>query len=115
MKPFVAISLGWGVQSFTLAAMSALGELPRVDVAIHADTTHERAGTYAHAAKYTPWLEGLGVRVVTVRDAARELGQNKKKGGRAVVDIPAFAVGDGVNGQIRRQCTGDWKIAPIRR
>lgn len=25
-----AISLGWGVQSFTLAVMSALGELPAV-------------------------------------------------------------------------------------
>jgi hypothetical protein len=34
---YTAISLGWGVQSFTLAAMVALGELPPVDVAIHAD------------------------------------------------------------------------------
>ena len=30
------ISLGWGVQSFTLAAMVALGELEPVDFAIHA-------------------------------------------------------------------------------
>lgn len=50
----IAISLGWGVQSFTLAAMSALGELPAVDVAIHADTTHEASGTYAFAARWTP-------------------------------------------------------------
>lgn len=113
---FVAISLGWGVQSFTLAAMSALGELPPVDVAIHADTTHEHAGTYAHAAKYMPWLKGLGVRVVTVRANEKdiELGQKIRKG-KGVVDIPAFTVGDGVHGQIRRQCTSDWKIAPIRR
>ena len=51
-----AISLGWGVQSWTLAAMSALGELPRVDVAIHADTTHERSNTYAFAAVWCAWL-----------------------------------------------------------
>ena len=41
----IAISLGWGTQSFALAAMSALGELPPVDVAIHADTGYERAAT----------------------------------------------------------------------
>ena len=35
------ISLGWGVQSFTLAAMVALGELEPIDAAIHADTTHD--------------------------------------------------------------------------
>ena len=29
------ISLGWGVQSFTLAAMAALGDIPPVDAAIH--------------------------------------------------------------------------------
>lgn len=60
------ISLGWGVQSFTLAAMSALGELPKVDYAIHADTTHESQLTYAFARKWTPWLEEHGVIVVVV-------------------------------------------------
>jgi len=39
-----SLSLGWGVQSFTLAAMVALGDLEPVDVAIHADTTHEANG-----------------------------------------------------------------------
>ena len=63
----IALSLGWGTQSFALAAMVALGELPPVDVAIHADTTHERTATYAFAEKWTPWLEARGVRVVTVR------------------------------------------------
>jgi hypothetical protein len=35
------LSLGWGIQSFTLAAMVALGELDPLSFAIHADTTHE--------------------------------------------------------------------------
>jgi len=105
----IAISLGWGVQSFTLAAMSALGELPRVGVAIHADTTHEASGTYAFAAKWTPWLKERGVRVVAVINDRRYIDA------WGTVSIPAFAV-DGISkGQLRRQCTGHWKIEPIRR
>jgi 3'-phosphoadenosine 5'-phosphosulfate sulfotransferase (PAPS reductase)/FAD synthetase len=105
------ISLGWGVQSFTMAAMVALGELEPVDFAIHADTTHEFSGTYAFASKWTPWLEERGVTVVTVRDAPE--GTADKWGG---VFIPSFTQAiskDG--GQLRRQCTIRWKIYPIRR
>jgi len=40
------LNLRWGIQSFTLAAMAALGELEPIDAAIHADTTHERNATY---------------------------------------------------------------------
>ena len=61
------LSLGWGVQSFAIAVMVAQGDLPMIDVAIHSDTGHEAAATYAHAAKWTPWLEERGVKVVTVR------------------------------------------------
>lgn len=139
------ISLGWGVQSFALAAMSALGVLPLVDVAIHADTTHERAETYAFAKRWTPWLEERGVRVVTVQAVRTGVVEQWHVKG---VMIPAFTtystdiyvdggdygwdddgeeffVPDGtkillqragdLSGMLRRQCTGDWKIAPIRR
>lgn len=67
-----AISLGWGVQSFVLCAMSALGELPKADVAIHSDTQHERQATYEFAAQWTFWLEARGVKVVTVVNGGRE-------------------------------------------
>lgn len=60
------ISLGWGIQSFTLAAMSALGEIEKVDLAINADTTHERQATYEFAKRWTPWLQEHGLNVVTV-------------------------------------------------
>ena len=110
--PLVVISLGWGVQSFTLAVMSALGDLPPVDVAIHADTTHERNATYAYALRWTPWLEARGVRVVTVQGAQSisELTSYKS-------DIPAYTYSeaDHVMGKLRRQCTGEWKIYPMRR
>lgn len=124
------ISLGWGVQSFTLAAMVALGELEPVDAVIHADTTHEFSGTYEFAKRWTPWLSGEAgapgsffcesplmvehpIRVITVK------GDNNtpvdKWGG---VMIPAFtklANNGRHEGAIRRQCTDNWKIAPLRR
>lgn len=107
------ISLGWGVQSFALAAMSALGILPPVDAAVHADTGHERAETYALAEKWTPWLEERGVRVVTVR-GDHHSGTVDRWGG---VFVAAFTlnVSDNSRGMLRRQCTSRWKIGPIRR
>lgn len=118
MTQLTILSLGWGVQSFTLAAMVALKELPPVDYAVHADTTHEAAGTYAHAAQWTPWLEEHGVKVVTVHANRPEV-VRQEWGVNGSVLIPAFTqtkqLGDAGKGQVRRQCTHDWKIMPIRR
>ena len=114
MAELTYISLGWGVQSFALAAMSALGALPPVDAAIHADTTHERSETYAFAKRWTPWLEARGIRVVTVKDKKappRILDPNSGQ-----VYAPLFTLSQkGTRGQLRRSCTQRWKIAPIRR
>ncbi len=105
------LSLGWGVQSWTLAAMVALGELPPVDAAIHSDTGWERESTYQFSGAWTPWLESHGVKVVTVsnREQSRRVETHK-------TDIPAFTVGKSAKGgQLRRQCTDRWKITPMRR
>jgi 3'-phosphoadenosine 5'-phosphosulfate sulfotransferase (PAPS reductase)/FAD synthetase len=108
----IALSLGWGIQSHTMAAMSALGELPRVDVAIHADTTHEREATYEFAAKWTGWLEKHGIRVVTVLPKHNDPINN----GFGWPDSPFYTIApNGGNGQIKRQCTSQWKIYPMRR
>jgi hypothetical protein len=90
--------------------MAALGEIEPLDAAIHADTTHERSTTYAFAEKWTPWLEARGVRVVRVYNPqpAPELMSFK-------TDIPAYTATSDSGGQLKRQCTGDWKIAPIKR
>jgi len=105
------ISLGWGIQSFTLAAMVALGELEQVDAAIHADTTHERSATYEFAKRWTPWLEVHGVKVVIVNDAKQAQTVTTFK-----TDIPAFTATLSANGgMLRRQCTQRWKIYPMRR
>lgn len=104
-----ALSLGWGVQSFTVAAMAAKGELEQIDVVLHADTTHEKTATYEFAKKWTPWLEKMGVEVATVSNDKNIVGEY---GG---IVIPAFTKTDARVGMLRRQCTYRWKIRPIRR
>ncbi len=99
------ISLGWGVQSWTLAAMVALGDLPPVTAAIHADTTWEYSATYEFARTWASWLEERGVRVVTVTGDDTE----------SLIMIPAYVLSRGNAGQLRRSCTKSWKIRPIRR
>lgn len=103
------ISLGWGIQSFTLAAMAALGEIA-ADVAIHADTTWEKSITYSFSRQWSPWLQDRGLPVVTVGDPAQA-----QKVITPATDIPAFTLRDDAQGQLRRQCTQRWKIEPIRR
>jgi hypothetical protein len=101
------ISLGWGIQSWTLVAMSALGEIEKVDYAIHADTTHERNATYLFAKHNTTWIEDKGIKVITVKSSNPDVVNS-----RGGVDIPAYVENQGV---LNRHCTGDWKIAEIRR
>lgn len=103
------LSLGWGVQSFTLAVMAALGEIESVDYAIHADTTHESLLTYQFAEKWTPWLNERGVKIETMK------AQNANViNGRGDVLIPAFVDAENMRGIIRRECTWAWKVTPMR-
>jgi hypothetical protein len=107
------LSLGWGVQSFTLAAMVALGQLESIDFAIHADTTHESSLTYDFAKRWTPWLEERGVKIVTIQPPRADVLYPEYKNR---VEIPAYTVSkNGKSAQAHRQCTGDWKIEPMKR
>ncbi len=91
--------------------MSALGVLPPVDAAVHADTGHERAETYALAKKWTPWLEKRGVRVVTVQAAMAPYMFNRKG-----IFLPVYTLKkNGKRGQLLRQCTDRWKIQPVNK
>lgn len=114
MTTLRVLSMGWGRQTWALAAMMALGELPRVDFIVHADTTHEHAATYAFRSKWEPWLTAHGLTVVTVKGKRPDVWV---RAGALSVMIPAFTTdrATGSEGQVRRQCTHDWKIQPIRR
>jgi hypothetical protein len=103
------LSLGWGVQSFTLAAMVAFGDLQPIDAAIHADTTHESSHTYQFAERWTGWLEAHGVKVITLK--AKDAEAINRFGG---VMIPVY-IDNPTQGKFSRQCTTNWKVRNIRR
>lgn len=102
------LSLGWGIQSWTLAAMIATKAIENVDFVVHADTDFEHQHTNTFAAEWTPWLEANGVKVHTVKAS------NVSPVFSAKTDLPAFTWTKKRRGLLRRQCTGRWKIAPIR-
>jgi hypothetical protein len=68
--------------------MVALGDLPPVAAALHADTLHERSATYAYAAKWTPWLTQHNVNLVTLPNVTGGIWEILKRLGQT--HIPAF-------------------------
>lgn len=111
-EPLRVLSLGWGVQSWTLAAMMALDSMPRVDFLVHADTHHELQATYDFRRKWEPWLGEHGLSVVTVEGGRTEVVREDWSNS---VLIPAFSLDAALQpGQVMRQCTDIWKIRPIR-
>lgn len=110
METIRVLSLGWGVQSFTIAAMIALGEIESVDFAVHSDTGYETVSTYQFAKRWAGWLEEREVKVVTVKPRDNEIVEDGNK-----VYIPAYTESEGDRGMLRRQCTNAWKIRPVRR
>ena len=110
------LSLGVGVQSTTLALMSARGDLPRVDMAIFADTGWEAGRTY----DYLAWLEGqlpFPVRRVT-RDGPNlgELMMDVSAGrrGRAGAPMMPFFTAN-PKGMTPKHCSKEFKVRPIGR
>lgn len=109
------LSLGWGVQSWTIAAMIARGFLPPVDFMVHADTTWEHEATYEFAEKWTPWLGENGQNIVTVKSDRVDVIQKWESETEGIM-APVFTLSpEGDEGQLGRQCTATWKIYPIRR
>lgn len=139
------LSLGAGVQSTTLALMAAHGEIgPMPDCAIFADTGWEPRAVYDHLAwLMSPNVLPFPVHIVSSGDIRTDLVAGAQ--GNRWASIPAFTrnvtpAGTAVPvldeneagetivigtrilpterigvGMIRRQCTGDYKIVPIRR
>jgi len=139
------LSLGAGVQSTTLALMAAQGEIgPMPDCAVFADTGWEPKAVYAHLAwLMSPGVLPFPVHVVSAGNIRDDLVAGAR--GARAASIPAFTrtlvpagtrvpvldvdaggcpreVGSRVLtkdkveiGMIRRQCTTEYKITPIRR
>lgn len=109
--PVNILNLSFGVQSFTLACMSALGDLERVDLAVFADTGHEHQATYDLCRQFTPWLADHGITVHITKPTGSKLNYNDGYG----TVIPAFMRYEGKISMAQRRCTTLWKIRPIRK
>lgn len=108
------LSLGAGVQSSTMALMCAKGEItPMPDLAIFADTGAEPEGVY----KWLDWLEPqlpFPVHRVMHKDGLLE-GLNKSLADGKFAVVPFYTESDSkAGGLLRRQCTREYKIAPIQ-
>lgn len=117
-KPnLTVLSLGAGVQSTTLALLAVEGVLPRPDFAVFADTGWEPKAVYDHLTRLTTVMEAAGIPVVTVTQGnLRDDVLNPDVPG---VKIPVFIRSENTQeargGLLSRQCTGTYKLDPIRR
>ena len=111
MKRF--LSLGAGVQSSTVALMVAVGELPPVDAAIFADTQWEPQNVYT----WLDWLEQqlpFPVHRVTAGSIREGITAKQNTTGGKFAAVPWHILHEnGDRGMGRRQCTREYKIAPL--
>ncbi|MGW0137557.1 hypothetical protein [Streptomyces calvus] len=98
-----------------MLALSAEGVLPKVDYAIFADTGWEPAAVYAHLDRLETEIAApagipvLRVSTGNVRNDALDLNHR-------FASMPLYILNqDGKQGMTRRQCTGEYKIKPIKK
>jgi hypothetical protein len=106
MKRF--ISWGGGLQSTTMAIMSALGDLPKVDAVIHADPGNEWSLNYRTIEWYLKWLNEQGVHAESVKSKPSILDAIEK----CDVYLPLWTE---TGAPMRRQCTNHHKLIPLKR
>lgn len=103
------LSLGAGVQSTTLALMTAHGEIgPMPDCAIFADTGDEPAAVYEQLR----WLSSGNVLPFPVHIVSAGRLSEALQTGNDLARIPCHVGKGGLSG---RQCTRNFKLRPIRR
>jgi hypothetical protein len=105
----ISISLGAGVQSTCMALMAAHGEIqPMPDNAVFADTEDEPQEVYDHLA----WLMSSNVLPFPVHIVTAGKLSAALMAGDEEARIPCFV---GAGGLSKRQCTRNFKIAPLKR
>ena len=113
-KILTVISLGAGVQSSVMAIMAAKGDFPPVDCAIFADTGYEPKAVY----QYLEFLKKIlpyPIHLVAKGNIKDDM-INSIDNGTRFPTAPFFTQQEitGKKGMLRRQCTNDYKIQPIR-
>ncbi len=114
-KTLTVISLGAGVQSSAMAIMAAKGDFPKPDCAIFADTGYEPKMVYNYLELLKKILP-YPVHVVSKGNIKKDMLDSIDNGTRFPT-APFFTQNaiTGKKGMLRRQCTADYKIVPIRK
>ncbi|MCM8556092.1 hypothetical protein NDF60_38005, partial [Streptomyces sp. STCH 565 A] len=112
---FRPLSLGAGVQSSTLLALSAEGVLPKVDYAIFTDTGWEPAAVYAHLDRLKEEI-AAPASIPVLRVASGNIHDDALNPEHRFASMPLHILNeDGRPGMTRRQCTGEYKVKPIKK
>lgn len=106
-KPTRILSLGAGVQSTTILRMAIHGEIEPIHHAIFADTDWEPQAVYKHLDQLEQECEQAGISFHKVQH--RSLYETLTNPDTTYDPIPAYTN----NGIGRRQCTREYKGAPI--
>lgn len=111
------LSLGAGVQSTTLLLMACKGIIEKPNLAIFADTGWESQATYTHLEWLKVEAGKHGIEVMTVSNGdVREIVSNPLWKVEKTY-MPLFLKDDAkdINGMLRRKCTSEKKIVPIKK
>lgn len=109
------ISLGAGVQSSAMLALSARGVLPKADYAIFADTGWEPQSVYRHLDRLEREIaEPAGIPILRV--SSGNIRDDALNPDHRFASMPLYILNqDGRPGMTRRQCTGEYKVKPIKK
>lgn len=107
------LSFGGGVQTITLAVMSALGDFERPDVMIFADTGWEPKKTYEYIEWFKEWMKPYNIPLI-IRSKGN-IREDALSGAR-FASMPVFTIDqNGNKGMLRRQCTNEYKIQVVQK
>ncbi|WP_078948611.1 hypothetical protein [Streptomyces noursei] len=98
-----------------MLALSAEGILPKVDYAIFADTGWEPKAVYAHLGRLEREVAApAGIPILRV--SSGNIRNDALNPERRFASMPLYIRNpDGKEGMTRRQCTGEYKIKPIKK
>jgi hypothetical protein len=107
------LSFGGGVQTITLAVMSALGDFERPDAMVFADTGWEPKKTYEYIEWFKEWLKPYGIPLIV-----RSKGNIRADAltGARFASMPVFTIDEaGKKGMLMRQCTNEYKVQVVQK
>ncbi|MFF5336900.1 hypothetical protein [Streptomyces sp. NPDC013181] len=108
------LSLGAGVQSTCLLLLAAEGHLPKLDAAIFADTGWEPRSVYDHLDRIESEVaKPAGIPILRV--SSGNIRSDALDPTKHFASMPLHILNaDGGEGMSRRQCTGQYKVRPIK-